>query len=233
MGLPMIVRLLLFALPLGLDTFALSTVLGLTPMPCRTRLSLALTFAAAEGLMPAVGLLLGLSLGHALGGWSGLVAGALLIAVGAWMWRASRAEDDDDEDDDDDAARAGDVAAAKAPAGAAVDTHEKTVAGRPHETEEERIARAAHSTGWSRLGLALSVSLDELAIGFSFGVLGFPLVPALVVIALQALVVSLLGQWVGVRAGNRLGERAERLAGPALALLGVWFLIAQLVGLPF
>ena len=92
------VRVVLLVLPLGLDTFALSTVLGVTALVRRTRVRLALTFAAAEGLMPAVGLLLGLPLGTALGTWSGYVAGLLLCGLGAWTWwkeRRERAEDND------------------------------------------------------------------------------------------------------------------------------------------
>jgi putative Mn2+ efflux pump MntP len=197
-------RLVLLILPLGLDTFALSTVLGVTPMTSRTRVRLALTFAAAEGLMPAVGLLLGLPLGNAIGGWSPYLAGALLLGLGIWMWRQEQGEDDDKEDDDD-----------------AV------------EGQAAKIAQAATKGGWGLLGLALSISLDELAVGFSFGVLGFPLVPALVLIFLQAILVSLAGQWLGRRAGVKLGEQAERVAGPALGLLGLWFIVAQLVGIPF
>ena len=196
------IRLILFALPLGLDTFALSTVLGVTPMPVRRRLRLAATFAAAEGLMPAVGLLIGLPLGSAVGGWSGYLAGVLLVGVGFWMVMKERKDDKPD-----DSTEGGEEAA--------------------------RIAGAASMRGWALLGLALSVSLDELAVGFSFGVLGFPLPPALGVIAFQALVVSLAGQWVGRHAGGALGERAEQLAGPALCLLGVWFVLAQALGVPF
>lgn len=195
----LVLRLVLFALPLGLDTFALSTILGVTPMSSRTRLRLALTFAAAEGLMPAVGLLLGLPLGRAIGGWSAYVAGALLCAVGLGLWIKERAERDDDDDDDDEAAR---------------------------------IASAATKAGWGVLGLALAVSLDELAVGFSFGVLGFPLVPALGMLAGQSLLASVVGQWVGMRAGKRLGDRAEQLSGPALVVLGLWFLAAQVFALP-
>lgn len=192
-----IVRLVLFILPLGLDTFALSTLLGMMPLPARKRVRLALTFALAEGVMPAVGLLLGLPLGSAIGDWSDYLAGALLIGVGAWLWFKEHKEDDEENE------------------------------------EAEKLAKAATTVGWGLVGLALSVSLDELAIGFSFGVLGFPLMPALVLIALQALLVSLAGQWVGKRAGNKLGAWAERLVGPALGLLGLWFLLAHLLRLPF
>lgn len=207
----LILRLALFALPLGLDTFALSTVLGITPLPVRVRLRLALTFATAEGVMPAIGLLLGLPLGSALGVWSGYIAGALIVGIGLWLWRQEWGSDDDERETGNrgrgtpDGKDGGDAA---------------------------KIARAARAGGWALLGLALSVSLDELMVGFSFGVLGFPLVPALVVIALQALILSLLGQWVGRHAGERAGESAERLAGPALCLLGLWFLLAAAFGLP-
>jgi manganese efflux pump family protein len=198
----LILRLILFVLPLGLDTFALSTILGVTPLATRTRVRLALTFAAAEGLMPAVGLLLGLPLGNALGAWSGYLAGVLLCGIGAWMWWKERGERDDDDD-------------AKG------------------EGEAAKIARAATASGWGVIGLAVSVSLDELAVGFSFGVLRIPLVPALILIAVQALLVSAGGQWVGRRMGQKLGERAEQLAGPAFCVLGLWFLAAQLFGIPF
>lgn len=199
-----LVRLILFALPLGLDTFALSTVLGTTPMPARSRMRLALTFAAAEGMMPAIGLLLGLPLGRAIGVWSDYLAGALIFGVGLWMvlkeWGERGGKDAGDENDESD--------------------------------EVAAVARAVKRGAWATAGLALSVSLDELAVGFSFGVLGFPLVPALMVIALQALLVSLAGQWVGMRAGHAIGQRAERLAGPVLCLLGLWFIISRLAGLP-
>jgi manganese efflux pump family protein len=188
----LMLRLILFALPLSLDNFAASTVLGVTPLPARARWRLALTFAAAEGLMPAVGLLLGLPLGAAIGEASPYVAGAVMAGVGLWLWWQSR---DDDEDD-----------------------------------EGARIARAAKQTGWAVLGIALGISLDELAIGFSFGVLRLPLAPALVVLAAQALLVSIVGQWVGGRVGASIGERAERLAGPALCILGVYFILAQALG---
>jgi manganese efflux pump family protein len=194
-----LVRLVLLVLPLGLDTFALSTVLGVTPLVTRTRVRLALTFAAAEGFMPAVGLLLGLPLGTALGAWSGYVAGLLLCGLGAWMWWKERRECDEDDNEDGEAAK---------------------------------IARAATASGWGILGLAVSISLDKLTAGFSFGVLRVPLVPALVLIVLQALLVSVAGQWAGRRMGQKLGERAEQLIGPAFGVMGLWFIAAQLFGIP-
>jgi len=196
---PFDARLIPLILSLGLDTFALSTALGVAPLPVRTRLRLALTFATAEGLMPAVGLLLGRPLGDAIGGGAVYIAAALLIGTGAWLLHEGLADDDDDDD---------------APSG-----------------EASKIMRAATARGLPLVGIALSVSLDELAMGFSFGVLRVPVVPALVVIALQALVVSLGGQWIGQRVGAALGERAEILAGVVLCLLGVGFIAARVAGI--
>ena len=191
-------RLVPLILSLGLDTFALSTALGVAPLPARTRLRLALTFATAEGLMPAVGLLLGRPLGDAIGTGAVYIAAVLLIGTGVWLLREGL-EDDDDADDEP---------------------------GR----EAARIMSAAMARGWPLLGIALSVSLDELAMGFSFGVLRVPVVPALGAIALQALVVSVIGQWIGRRVGAALSERAEMAAGVVLCLLGLAVGLGRLAG---
>jgi putative Mn2+ efflux pump MntP len=194
-------RVLLVVLPLGLDTFALSTVLGVLPLARGQRVRIAVVFAAAEGLMPAVGLLLGLPLGHALGQYANYVAGTVLIGIGGWVWWNQRRERAGAGDDDDEQAA--------------------------------KIMRAATASSWSLLGLALSISLDELAVGFSFGLLGLPLLPVLLLIALQALLVSLAGQWVGRHVGRWVGPYAEQLVGPVLCLLGAWFIVAELAGIPF
>ena len=165
-------RVIPLILSLGLDTFALSTTLGIAPLSRRARLRVALTFAAAEGLMPAVGLLMGRPLGEAVGRWDVYAAAVLLLVTGLWLLREGLAEDD----------------------------------------ERAQILRLASAQGLSLVGLALSVSLDELAVGFSFGLLRIALAPALVAIALQALLLSLCGLWLGSKVGRALGEQAEMLA---------------------
>ncbi|HKC74671.1 MAG TPA: manganese efflux pump [Chloroflexota bacterium] len=190
-------RVIPLILALGLDTFALSTTLGIAPLSRRARLRLALTFAAAEGLMPAVGLLIGRPLGEAVGRWDVYAAAALLLVTGLWMLREGLAEDD----------------------------------GRSSGDERAQALRLASAQGLSLVGLALSVSLDELAVGFSFGILRIALLPALVAIALQALLLSLCGLWLGRRVGRALGERAEMLSGVVLCLLGIALGVGRLMGL--
>jgi putative Mn2+ efflux pump MntP len=86
--------------------------------------------------------------------------------------------------------------------------------------EEERLQHAAAGR-LSLLVLGLSVSLDELAIGFTFGLLRLPVIPALIVIAAQAFVAAQLGLWLGARLGDRIRESTECLAGLALIALGL------------
>jgi putative Mn2+ efflux pump MntP len=78
--------------------------------------------------------------------------------------------------------------------------------------------------------LGLSVSLDELAVGLALGLVGAPLLASIVLIGAQAFVFSQLGFALGARLGGRVRDRAEQLAGAALAVLGAAFLIAAVAG---
>jgi putative Mn2+ efflux pump MntP len=98
------------------------------------------------------------------------------------------------------------------------------------EAEERRIALFARARGAAILGLGLSVSLDELAIGFTIGLLRVPLIPAVVLIAVQAFVVSQLGFALGGRVAERVRENAERVAGLVLIALAALLLASRLLG---
>ena len=95
--------------------------------------------------------------------------------------------------------------------------------------EEEKAGRLASSRGLALVALGISISLDELAIGFSIGLTHLPTVAVIVAIALQALVAAQLGLAIGARIGERWRERAEQVAGIALILLGVYLITEQLV----
>jgi putative Mn2+ efflux pump MntP len=73
----------------------------------------------------------------------------------------------------------------------------------------------------------VSVSLDELAIGFSVGLLRLPLVPLVVAIGVQAFAVTLLGLTLGRRVRAQWREPAGRVAGVALTALGVTLLLLR------
>ena len=85
------------------------------------------------------------------------------------------------------------------------------------------------SRGLALVALGISISLDELAIGFSIGLAHLPVAAVIVAIALQALVAAQLGLAIGARIGERWRERAEQVAGIALILLGGYLITEQLV----
>lgn len=95
--------------------------------------------------------------------------------------------------------------------------------------EEDRAALLARTRGLAAIGLGISISLDELAIGFTLGLLRLPVVLVIVLIGLQAFALTQAGLALGSRIGERLREGAERLAGAALALLGVVLLLQKLL----
>ena len=101
------------------------------------------------------------------------------------------------------------------------------------DDEGPRAARLSRTRGMALIALGISVSLDELALGFGLGLLvRVPVILALGLIALQAFLVSQLGLALGHRVGRRLRESAERAAGVALLLLAALFLLARLGRLP-
>ncbi len=97
--------------------------------------------------------------------------------------------------------------------------------------EEEKASRLTSSRGLALLGIGISISLDELAIGFTIGLARLPVTAVIVAIALQAFLAAQLGLAVGAKIGERWRERAEQAAGITLVLLGVYLVTEQLVQL--
>jgi putative Mn2+ efflux pump MntP len=91
-------------------------------------------------------------------------------------------------------------------------------------------ALVGRTHGAAVIGLGLSISLDELAVGFSLGLLRLPVVLVALLIGVQAFVAVQLGARLGGRLGERLRERAETVAGLALVGLGVLLLALKLSG---
>ena len=180
-------KLALFILPLGLDTFAVSAALGLQGLPKRERLRVSLLLSGFEMTMPIVGLLIGRGLGTAIGGAAEYVAAAALLGLGGYMLLADE------------------------------------------RGETEKVASFGTRTGLALFALGLSISVDELAMGFTIGLLGLSIVAAVVLIGAQAFVVAQLGLRLGARLGEAARECAERLAGVALVGLGALILVEQLV----
>jgi putative Mn2+ efflux pump MntP len=94
------------------------------------------------------------------------------------------------------------------------------------EKVRKRMKLVAHTRGVAIIDLGLSISLDELAIGFSLGLLKIPLAVAVVFIGLQAFLASQLGLKLGGHLSERLRDRAERVGG--LVLIGIAIILIGL-----
>jgi manganese efflux pump family protein len=183
-----VLKLLAFVLPLGLDSFAVAAAIGASQVTTRLqRLRIAAIFVLFEGGMPLIGLGLGTALARGIGQVADYLAGAGVIAIGAWMLFAGVKD------------------------------------------EDERAARIISSSGLALLALGISISMDELAIGFTIGLTHLPVTAVVIAIALQAFLAAQLGLSLGARVGERWPERAERAAGIALIMLGLYLIAEQLV----
>jgi putative Mn2+ efflux pump MntP len=184
----MVVKLIALVVPLGLDTLAVAAALGMVGLAPPQRLRISALFTAFEGVMPLIGLALGVPLSRAIGHTADYVAVGVLLAFGLYMLLAPEGE-----------------------------------------PEEAKLARLAQARGPAVLLLGLSISLDELAIGFTLGLLRLPAGLVIALIAAQAFVLAQLGLRLGSRLSERLREAAERLAGLGLAALGVGLLVDKLL----
>lgn len=179
-------RLLLFVIPLGLDTFAVSAALGAAGLPKQQRLKISLLLSGFEMAMPVIGLLVGHALGHAIGSAADYTAAAALFALGIWML-ASEEED-----------------------------------------EAGKVSALVANSGLALVALGISISLDELAMGFTIGLLHLSIVWAVILIGAQAFLVAQLGLRLGSRLNEASRELAEKIAGLALIGLGLLILIEKL-----
>jgi putative Mn2+ efflux pump MntP len=93
---------------------------------------------------------------------------------------------------------------------------------------EQDATGGVSGSGEALVALGISISLDELAIGFTIGLAHLAVAVVIAAIALQAFLAAQLGLAIGARIGERWREHAERLAGIALILLGAYLIADQL-----
>ena len=180
-------KLILFILPLGLDTFAVSAALGAGGASKRERLRISLVLSGFEMAMPVIGLLLGRGLGSAIGGVADYLAIAVLAGVGIWMLVV--------EDD-----------------------------------ETSKVGELSSRHGLALIALGVGISLDELAMGFTIGLIGLSIWPAVILIGVQAFLLAQIGLRLGARLSERSREAAEKLAGAALLGLAGLLLAEKVLG---
>ena len=178
-------------LPLGLDTFALSSALGVAGLAKNDRLRVSLLFTVFEAGMPILGILAGQAVGNVVGDWAGYGGILFLLIAGALLVRPGKDED----------------------------------------AEERRLKLLAQARGLALVDLGLSISVDELTVGLSAGLLAIPLVLAVIWIAIQAFLVAQAGMRFGHRLSEQLRERSERAAGAALIAVALTLMALKLLRL--
>lgn len=89
------------------------------------------------------------------------------------------------------------------------------------DRDEREADTARNLHGLALLMAAFSVSVDELAVGFSIGLVGVPVTLTLGLIAVQAFIFTILGMTIGSQIQGHVGEWAEKLGGGVLGLLGL------------
>jgi putative Mn2+ efflux pump MntP len=100
--------------------------------------------------------------------------------------------------------------------------------GQKENDEAGRLRLLAHARGLAILDLGLSISVDELTIGLSAGLLGLSILLTVAWIGIQAFVAAQVGLRLGARLGEEVRERAEWVAGVALILVALVLLALRL-----
>ena len=78
--------------------------------------------------------------------------------------------------------------------------------------------------------LSVATSLDALAVGISFAVLGVSIIMPVIVIGVITFVMSFAGVWIGNKGGHFFEKKMEVVAGVILIAIGLKVLVEHLVG---
>jgi putative Mn2+ efflux pump MntP len=188
-----VLELFVLSTALGTDLFSVAIPIGMNTVRLRVIFRSAAVFAVFHVAM----ILTGYYVGH----WLGL----MVEHVGTYHidWPAAAVQD-----------WAGAIGALVLTALGLHMVRDSTVAG--------GCATAGHPLqGLTLVGLAISVSLDALAAGFSMGMMDVDLVKLSVILAVVIFGVAVIGLGLGRRLGRIIGGRAGLVGGLVLIMLGV------------
>jgi len=198
-----IIELLLLSLGLAMDAFAVAACVGLTMKKVTLKKSLivGLYFGTFQAVMPLVGYGLATLFADQIVAYDHWVAFALLSFLGVKMIiESSIKERKQSNDSADEASSEG----------------------------NQQVQVEASLRPKVMLPLALATSIDALAVGISFAFLRSSIMPAVLVIGLITLLLSMIGVKIGNVFGTRFKSLAEVTGGMILILIGLKILLEHL-----
>ena len=190
------IEVLLLAIALAMDAFAVSIGLGAklgtkqSHYVLKLAVLAALYFGIAQGVMPLIGYLLGAVMLGWLASAAPWIGAIILVGLGAKMlYEALKPEDRDELID---------------PA-----------------TEEESVGPSERVSGRVMLSLAIATSIDAMAAGFTLNLLSVNALLACLIIALVTAGFGFFGVYLGRQSGTWLEDKAEILGGLVLIAIGI------------
>ena len=190
------IEVLLLAIALAMDAFAVSIGLGAklgtkqSHYVLKLAVLVALYFGIAQGVMPLIGYLLGAVMLGWLASAAPWIGAIILVGLGAKMlYEALKPEDRDELID---------------PA-----------------AEEESVGPSERVSGRVMLSLAIATSIDAMAAGFTLNLLSVNALLACLIIALVTAGFGFFGVYLGRQSGTWLEDKAEILGGLVLIAIGI------------
>jgi len=196
-----LLELLLIAIGLSMDAFAVAITIGLSTQKSifRKALVVGLYFGIFQAAMPLIGFLIGTQFADMIIAYDHWIAFVLLCIIGGKMiYESLRKEGCKDR---------------RCPDGTCED---RTCPGGKKPENREISPKPA-----VMLPFAIATSIDALAVGVSFAFLQVDIVPAVSIIGITTLLLSAAGVKIGNIFGGRFKARAEFVGGVILVLIGL------------
>jgi len=196
-----LIELFLIAVGLSMDAFAVAVTIGLTLKKAVIKkvLIVGLYFGLFQAIMPLIGYIVAARFADHVVQYSHWVVFALLAFLGGKMiWGSFKKETCPDR---------------KCPSITCTDR------------ECPNVGKEIALTPQKMIPLSLATSVDALAVGVSFAFLYVSIVPAISLIGVITLALSMVGVKIGNIFGSKFKSRAELIGGVILVLMGIWVLL--------
>ncbi len=200
-------EILMIAVGVSMDAFAVSVGKGLSlpKIQMHHRISVALWFGGFQALMPLIGYYLGRSFASLIQQFDHWIAFALLALIGGNMIREALHKDAQEtgSDSPEDTPKTG--------------------------SESQKASSHASDFGFrTMLGLAIATSIDALACGVSFALIGCNIWICIGIIGLTTAAFSVVGLQLGHKVGSRFQRNSALVGGTILILIGLKILVEHL-----